>query len=597
MPLLPFQLKGVDFLTSRDRRSKYLADDMGLGKTAQVIEACKRIGSQRHLVICPAAVKYGWAREIVQWGGGQTEEIQILQKKSDLISYKAKWVIVNYELLLADILHRSLKNASWDVLICDEAHYLKNPAARRTKKILSRFGLIHSAKTHFFLSGTPILNRPSEIYPILKVIGQDLINEFPDMISFGRYFCNGFKTHWAWDFSGASNLEELNERLKPLFLRRTKEEVLPELPDVFYQMVPCSETIIPGNCDDETPLATLRREIGIAKILAVHSYVKEILDQTDKLVIFAHHREVIDTLAASLKDYGVVILYGGMSTEAKQKSVDAFVIQPNTRVFIGQLQAAGQGIDGLQKVCSRVVFAEFDWSPGVMDQALDRCRRIGQKDTVWAQYLYIPGSIEESMIRILEKKRTVINTIVDFNVEDKDTFTMTIESELKSIAVAAEKLVTLLESIAAVDLKVLAVKLNEQPELNPLDPGFAIPVSTKAKEQDTEVTTESKRGRQKKTEVRMGDLPYQEPVKTPSPDVTVPPVLQVPTHDQLMAVVQEYLGDPGDPIFVAKKERVAILRDSLTGVNALKDVPEDKRAVLIEALKEELQIRPAQTEL
>jgi SWI/SNF-related matrix-associated actin-dependent regulator 1 of chromatin subfamily A len=437
--LRPYQEIGVNWLADH-RPHKLLADDMGLGKTPQCIAAMNRIRAKSCVVVCPSTVKIMWARRIAQWSE-TLDSVYIVKDGKANIPAGAAAIIVNYELLLRERIYRQLlnrgANQGFDVVICDEARYLKNMAAKRTKKILGAKAFTHSAKRKWMLDGTPVPNRPVEIYPILKTMAPDVIDPYLSYNDFGRYFCRGRRDLFGWDMSGHSNIAELNQRLtgSGFMLRRTKEEVMDELPDKVETVVEL-DCAAPSDVADQH-IAVVRRELALAKLPEAVVHLDILLSEVGKVVVFAHHREVIERLADALGNHGSVIVYGGMTAEQKQKSIDSFITDPQTRVLIGQTVAGGTGVDGLQEVCNHIVFVELDWSPGVMDQAIDRCRRIGQKrETVFVQYLAVPDSLDTVMDRQLEQKRNVINVLMKTN----EVIDMSLESTLERIAVALETL-------------------------------------------------------------------------------------------------------------------------------------------------------------
>lgn len=244
-------------------------------------------------------------------------------------------------------------------------------------------------------------------------------------------------------------------------MRRTKSEVLSELPEVLEQNLYLEITpeiqqalAIEDELTDEEKesilnfenlgqTATYRKDLAMAKIPQALLAIEDTLNNVEKLVIFAYHRDFIDTLADKLDDYGVEVVKGGLSAEEKQNRVDNFVNNKDVRVFIGQIEAAGTGIDGLQFVCSNVIFAEIDWVPGTLDQAKARCHRIGQKNQVHIQYLIVPDSLEEAMLNTLKYKKynikSVMRQIERVVVKEEKENNMTLEATLERIADALEK--------------------------------------------------------------------------------------------------------------------------------------------------------------
>ncbi len=438
LKLYPYQEEGVKFLTSGFH--KLLADDMGLGKTIQVIEAVNRLQLQSWIVVCPAQVKFQWAREIAKWDKFNLPIYVVISGKSR-IPASASVIIVNYELLLRDSIYRQLlargKQTPYGAVVCDEAHYLKNLKAKRTRRLLSNTSFIQYAQYKWMLTGTPVLNRPIEIYPMLRTLSPQSIEPHLSWVEFGRYFCQGRKDIGGWNMSGHGHVEELSERMQDFMLRRKKDDVLDQLPDKVETLIEL-DVKAPAGLED-THIATVRRLLALAKLPEAVTYIQNMLEEVDKVVIFAHHRDVIEGIQKGLTDYDPVILYGGMTADDKQGSVDAFINNPNTRVLVANTQAGGTGIDGLQHCCSYVVFIELDWSPGVMDQAVDRLRRIGQKNTVFVHYLAVPDSLDTAMKETLDEKRSVISRLVQSTLM-KEVITMSLESVLERIATSLESL-------------------------------------------------------------------------------------------------------------------------------------------------------------
>lgn len=388
---------------------------MGLGKTVQVAAAADFVHAQTMVVICPAQVKIHWARTLLEWRDLKPQHICILRTGKCTIPANARVVIVNYELAVKPKVHNQLIARGgvrpFDVCVIDEAHYLKNPAAKRTKRLLGKSSFLHFCRYKWCLTGTPILNRPAEFYPLLRTMAPETIDPYLSMHAFGVQFCNGRRTvDGQWDYSGYSHLTDLAERIKPYMLRRKKEDVLDQLPDIVR--TPVNLDVTPPSTLDDTHIATVRRELAIAKIGAASEFITDLLTEVPKIVVFSHHRAVIEGLADSLRDYGPVICYGGLNAEQKQKAIDNFVNNPTTQVFIAQTVAGGIGIDGLQLACNNVVFMESDWSPGIMDQAVDRLRRIGQKDTVFVYDLVVGNSLDEQISNTVKSKRNIINRVV-----------------------------------------------------------------------------------------------------------------------------------------------------------------------------------------
>lgn len=411
-----FQEEGVKFLAYRYHA--LLADEPGLGKTLQAIAAVERLGLEKVLVVCPASVRLGWAQEL--------EEC--------LPAGIRGWQIISYQgafngRILAEL------DESYDAIILDESHFLKTVEAKRTQAIFGKIGLARRAKYIWLLSGTPVLNRPRELYPMLRVLHPDFA-----LMSFTAYankYCAAFFDGYGLNTKGASNLRELSDKLRGFMMRRTKTDVLPELPskivsrtpldvsDADLQEVRAEEALISDRpskissvAEDFSQLGDLSRLLhltGRSKVRAACEFIEELLELTDKIVVFVRHRDVIENLELRLRQrrFDPVVYHGGMSDVQKKTAVTKFGTDTGTRVFIGQIQAAGTGINGLQGVCNTVVFAELSWVPGETSQAIDRVHRIGQKrDCVNVHLLHVPGTLESAVLGVHNAKVKVIERLI-----------------------------------------------------------------------------------------------------------------------------------------------------------------------------------------
>lgn len=411
-----------------------LADEQGLGKTIEAIGIWSEIEPKYTLVICPAAVKYNWQREFELWGLGAPRPY-VQQGRKGYPLNRPPIVIVNYDVL--DALHEELSDKPWDMVVIDEGHYLKNSKAKRTKAALgyrTQPGIVKGAKNTVILTGTPIPNRPIEFWPILVRLAPDVITPFTKYFDYGRRFCNAYQGPFGWDMTGSSNEEELNRRLRStIMIRRLKADVLTDLPDKTYQIISLdvdakTQKLVKRELDltdmDELrktgkpkgmqvgEMAELRQKLALAKLTQSVTHIADLLDcGVQKIVVFCHHRAVIDGLMNAFSDYMPVKLDGSLSNVEKQRAVDLFQNNKDCRVFVGQMQASGVGIT--LTAASNVVFVETSWVSGDIAQAVDRCHRIGQKNSVLAQFLVIRGSLEEYMLRTVVDKQQTISKIIN----------------------------------------------------------------------------------------------------------------------------------------------------------------------------------------
>lgn len=429
--LFPHQQDGLAFLLApRPTRGAILADEMGLGKTRQAILAAHAGHPQGEiLVVCPAAIKLNWAREIAL-ALGPGEDVHVV-KGGDL--RRARWTIVNYDLLTR---HREALGAErWACLILDEAHAIKNLKTRRTSMILGGAsgptrvsGLADRADRVLCLTGTPITNRPLDLFPLLRAVGHPIGDDLP---VFGMRYCAGHRHEFGWDYSGASHLDELHARLEPTLLRRRREEVL-ALPPKLRTYMPVEVDLVSYRQvwkDYVARLATqkrrgrripkrfllaeiakLRHAAALAKIEAARALIASILEQGEKVVVFTHYQKVVQALMSHFGPTAVRVT-GRDDTEARQKAVDAFQHDPAVRVFVGNLKAAGTGVS--LTAAAQVVFVDYAFVPADHLQAEDRPCRIGQRHAVTVTYLSAQETIDEEIEALLAQKLAVVSEAID----------------------------------------------------------------------------------------------------------------------------------------------------------------------------------------
>ncbi len=458
---LPFQLAGIDYASQRV--DTIIGDEMGLGKTIQALGFINVHPEVRDvLVVCPASLRINWKREAEKWLV-KTWHIGIV-KGSDwprLSSSLRSLVIVNYDVV--DRHHDEIRKRPWGVLILDEFHYLKSPKTRRTKyvygykptkrELASGTVPVLPIPAHhtLALSGTPILNRPIELFPTLERLDPKGLGK--NFFQFAKRYCGAVHNGFGWDFKGNSNLIELQERLRErLMIRRLKKDVLKELPAKRRQVIElpangCASIVarerettreaterlqelraavelakasdVPAEYDRAVErlrevsgiafqeMAAARRDVALAKIPYVVDHLKDCLEE-GPVVCFAHHRAVIRGILDAFPD--AVSITGDTSLEKRQQAVDDFQ-GGKAELFVGNIQAAGVGITLVRS--THVVFAELDWVPGNVSQAEDRCHRIGQDQSVLIQHLVLEDSLDCNLAQALVRKQRVIDRALD----------------------------------------------------------------------------------------------------------------------------------------------------------------------------------------
>lgn len=425
---MPFQKTGIRWAMTRP--ASLIADEMGLGKTVQAIGVINSTKARKVLIVCPASVKLNWRYELEKWLATPLS-IHVVTKRRESIP-PADVILINYDLLIYPDILKQLNARKYAIGICDEAHYLKNPKSKRTKAVYGRHGIIRQCVFKILLTGTPVLNRPIELFPMLSTLAPDTIAPHSTYMKYARKFCNAWSNGLRLEVRGHSNLPELNTRLtKDFMICRKEADVMGELPPRRYQFIKFipEEGIRQGvNILEEATkkdfkhknfgvslgeIAELRRVLAESKIEKAEAYLTEILQQTDKLVIFFHHKSVRDKIIKLLqsirKEY--VVVDGDVPSANRYAIVQKFVHRADIPVFLGQIQAAGQGIDGLQKVCHNIIFMEIAWTPGEIAQAIKRVHRWGQAQPVLIKFLIWDKSIEEHMVRTVLDKTEVIRKI------------------------------------------------------------------------------------------------------------------------------------------------------------------------------------------
>mgnify|MGYP003663065409 FL=1 len=430
-PPFEHQKKAVVKLVSN---KKYiLADDMGLGKTSSAIMAAISLNLEKILIICPASLKVNWKREIENY---TRDTVGIVEGKK---WEDGKYVIVNYDILKN--FHTSPKSidkkttildSKFDLVIIDEAHYVSNGKAQRTKLVNN---LTSKIDRLWLLSGTPMTSRPMNYYNLLKLVGSRVSNNW---INYVRRYCDGkqiFRGYRKiWLTFGATNLEELRDKTNDKVLRRLKEDVL-DLPDKI--ITPIHMELKSKSYEDEmgeyldwkrqhrgsglsiqlAKLMKVRQIIALEKVKETIQLIDQCLQQDKKVIVFTNFTEPLMTLHEKYKKESV-ILNGAMKKEDRQESVDRFQNDDKVRIFIGNVKAAGVGIT--LTAAEVVIFNDLSFVPSDMSQCEDRAFRIGQDKKVSCLYPIYDNTIERTIYELVNKKKSVIDTVMGDNINEED---------------------------------------------------------------------------------------------------------------------------------------------------------------------------------
>lgn len=455
---LPYQKAGIAYALKRT--NVLIADLPGLGKTLMSIGIINyKTEINKILVICPASLKLNWRNEFNKFMSRDLS-IGIVDKEFP----QTDIVIMNYDILKKWKIE--LNEIKWDILIGDEIHYCKSSDALRTKYLLG--GMIKDEETgkkkkvhpiqatrRVFLTGTPIMNRPIEMWPIIKAIDPDGLGS--NWYHFVTEYCDGHQTKYGWDVKGNSNLDKLSQLLRSSFmLRRTKEQVLKDLPPKKRSVViipadknvakiidmekqtfetqkerikkikeKVKEATISGedeynvtieelnDCQvsDFSELSKLRHDTAIAKVPLVMEHIINAAE-SEPLIIFAHHTDVIKSIVKGLKENKIVCesIIGGDPVEKRQKVVDDFQAK-KIQVVVLSIKAAGVGLT--LTASSHVIFVELDWSPSWMTQCEDRSHRLGQSNSVFIEHLVLDGSLDVYMANMIIAKQEIMDKALD----------------------------------------------------------------------------------------------------------------------------------------------------------------------------------------
>jgi SWI/SNF-related matrix-associated actin-dependent regulator 1 of chromatin subfamily A len=431
-PPLDHQKEAIQKLV--ENKKFILADDMGLGKTTSTIIAALEAKVKKVLIICPATLKINWKREIENYSD---KSIYISEGKN--FSTEHDFVIINYDIIKN--FHETKKNgkslisdANFDLVIVDEAHYIKNAQAQRTKLIND---FVKDIDRLWLLTGTPMTSRPIDYYNLLSLVDSPVSKNWMAYViryCAGYQFKAGFRK--VWNVMGASNLDELRDRTSATILRRLKENVL-DLPDkiitpVYLKLKSKDYEEVMGDYYDWydknpeesksltvqfTKLTKVRQIIANEKINQTIELAENIIEQDKKVIIFCNFTESLNRI---VEHFGktAVRLDGSMSKIERQNSVDQFQENDKVKVFVGNIRAAGVGIT--LTAAESVIFNDLSFLPSDHAQAEDRAYRYGQKNNVLVYYPLFENTIEGIIYDILNNKKQVIATVMGDNIESSD---------------------------------------------------------------------------------------------------------------------------------------------------------------------------------
>ncbi|NDB07543.1 MAG: DEAD/DEAH box helicase [Actinobacteria bacterium] len=450
--LLPYQRAGVSYASNA--RRAFIADEMGLGKTIQALATLEYVhDSYPAVVVCPPSLVLNWANEYTKWLPHRRVATVTNRKVfPDSGSYDV--VVVGYS-NISTWEKQLLNHRSY---VFDESHYAKTPTAQRTKAAVKIARSAPKEGLILCLTGTPVTNRPNEYASQLDILGR--LKDFGGLWGFYRRYCAAYQDSFGqWNISGHSHLDELNDRLRgTCYIRRTKEQVLSELPPVIH-----SKLVVEGSAqamkeydkaekdiilyiaeraralaieqgkpqygaavaamiraeanEHLVRLSVLRRLAAKAKMEIVNEWIDERVNAGRKVVVAAHHRDIVDEIA---RRHGNLRIQGGMSVDDVEVNKHKFQTLPvgEAPVIVLSIQAAKTG--HTLTASEECLFVELPWTPADVDQTYSRLHRIGQKGSVTATYLVAKGTIDEDIYNLIESKRSVVGAAVDGGVFTDD---------------------------------------------------------------------------------------------------------------------------------------------------------------------------------
>ena len=443
-PPLEHQKEAIEKLAGSKRF--ILADDMGLGKTTSTIIAALETGAKKILIVCPASLKINWQREIENYSD---RSVYISEGKN--FSIEHDFVIVNYDILknfydLKDKDNSLITQGNFDLIILDEAHYVRNGQAARTKLVNS---FSKKCERVWLLTGTPMTNRPMNYFNLLSLVESPVSQNW---MAYAIRYCQGYQfmagTRKIWNVTGASNLEELRDRTSRQVLRRLKTEVL-DLPEkiitpVYLRLKSKLYEGLMGeyydwynkNPDESSSLTVqfsklmkVRQVIAEEKIKDTIELAENILEQDKKVIIFTNFTETLNRIADHFEKQAVR-LDGSTSKPQRQYAVDQFQDNDKIKVFVGNVKAAGVGIT--LTAAEAVIINDLSFVPGDLAQAEDRAYRYGQKNSVSVYYPIFDNSIEGIIYDMVNRKKQNIGTVMGDDLEEKGDFISNIMNKINN---------------------------------------------------------------------------------------------------------------------------------------------------------------------
>lgn len=437
-PMKPrdYQIEGITYMINHGNCIN--GCECGLGKSAQSILYTEVLDLFPCLVICPSSVKSSWLKEWNRWNPNRSIHI-IDSKDSENTDWKADVTIINYDYLYKrgkstegiKLRYSRSLSKKWGTVILDEIHLCKNPKSLRSKSVKK---IVSKALKVLALSGTLIMNRPQELINILEILGR-FRELFPNLQYYLYRYCNAKKTRFGLDCSGASYTSELNEIITHYcYFRKNKRDVLKELPDIIDQIIDCSITNKKEYCKAEEDLIEYLMDIDIdkaerakkaehlvkianlkrlsleGKLKSIEQFIKDWIEgnEDEKIIIFGTLTEPLVELSKKFKESCELVI-GESTTEEKMNRVERW--KKTKQILFANIATLSTGVDGLQEVCSNMIFIEYPNGPTYLEQAISRLERMGQKNSINIYYLMSQETIDVRLKEIIDNKSRIINAV------------------------------------------------------------------------------------------------------------------------------------------------------------------------------------------
>lgn len=416
------------------------------GKTVEALSWMVYANAYPALYVVNAPTKLQWQEAYRKWVGATKKhypDVEVLSGKTPRPLSKYKSYIINWDVLsdwtghyetiekdgetqAVYICDGPLSKVGFRLLVGDEVQAIGNPESQRAVAFKELSKIIPHC---IGMSGTPAMSKPMQFWTLLSIVEPSMFKNF---YMFKQRYCDPQNDGFGVKYNGASNIEELHELLVRCMLRRTKGEVMKDLPPKVMEVVPLevetsamdayyeeeraafSDDTAKGEKESaRNKVAHLLRTAYALKEKSMLQWIEDFLESGKKLLLFAWHRSVVEVLYDTLKAYNPALIYGGMSTNEREEARKKFIENPKCKVIVANIQAGGVGIDGFQDVCSDVAFAEFSHTPNFHRQAEDRLHRSGQHNSVTSYYLVAPGTVDMDAIEILDARAKMLDGVLD----------------------------------------------------------------------------------------------------------------------------------------------------------------------------------------